>query len=235
MLGQPPGGALGQGGCRGAGKDAEASLQWEQASVAWFEVFVEVTPEADGAEEGSDGVGGGVASAIALAVVAQAVGQGFGFEVIEGPVAKVEADVAEEFLEAEFQVACGGGGDGLCPEVLEETCDLLEVGQEASGQGEQGSGAGGCQQEGEQGRVRHGGVLSRGVWSVVTNPRFLGKTPPFKQKALAQRESSGVYGARKGRFPRKTQGTDRSHPHGPQRGRPARGAAVGERSSTRPT
>jgi len=51
------------------------------------------------------------------------------------------------------------------------------------------SGKGGCQEEGEQGRVRHGGVLSRGVWAVALNPRFLGKTPPFKQKTVAQLES----------------------------------------------
>jgi hypothetical protein len=76
-----------------------------------------------------------------------------------------------------------GGRDGLCTEVLEEAYDLLEVREEALGQGEEGGGEGCCQQEGEQGRVRHGGVLSRGVWSVVTSPSFLGKTPPFKQKA----------------------------------------------------
>ena len=86
MLGQPPGGALGQGGCRGAGNDAEAPLQREQARVAWFEVFVEVTPEADGAAESSDGVGGGVAAAVALAVVVQAFGQRPRLEVIGGGV-----------------------------------------------------------------------------------------------------------------------------------------------------
>lgn len=179
-MGQPPGGALGQGRCGGAGDDAEAPLQREQARVARLEVFVELAPEADGAAEGSDGVGGGVAAALALAVVVQAFGQGPGLEVIEGPVGEVEADVAEEFLEAEFKVACGGGRDGLCPEAFEEAHDLLEVREEAFGPGEAGSGEGGCQQEGEQGRVRHGGVLSRGVWAVVTNPRFLGKAPPFK-------------------------------------------------------
>jgi hypothetical protein len=105
MLGQPPGGTLGQGGCGGAGDDAEPPLQREQAGVARFEVFVEVTPEPDGAKESRDGVGGRVAPSVALAVVVQAVGQRLGFEVLEGPVGEVEADVAEEFLKAEFKGA----------------------------------------------------------------------------------------------------------------------------------
>ena len=101
-----------------------------------------MTPEADRAEEGSDGIGGGVAAAVALAVVVQAAGQRPGFEVIEAPVSEVEADVAEEFLEAEFQVACGGGRDGLCPEVFEEAGDLLVGREETFGQGEESRGEG---------------------------------------------------------------------------------------------
>jgi hypothetical protein len=185
-LGQPPGSTLGQGGCGGAGDDAQPPLQWEQAGVARLEVFVEVTPEPDGAEEGGDGIGGAFPSAVAFTVVVQAFRPGRVFEVIEGPVGEVEADVAKEFLEAEFKVPCGGGRDRLCAEVFEETCDLLEVREESFGQGQAGRGEGGCQEEGEQVKVCHGGVLSRGVWAVVINSIVLGKTPLFKQKVVVQ-------------------------------------------------
>ena len=101
------------------------------------------------------------------------------------------ASFTQERLEARRKELAtdAGGGDGLPVEVVQQLGELLQVGEEALDEGEQAVGAGACQQEGHQGRVRHGGVLSRGVWSAVANPRFLGKTPPFKQNPQRRRTS----------------------------------------------
>ncbi len=138
ILGEPPGRTLRQRWCGGAGHDPQLPLQREEAGVPWFQIFVEVPAELHGAEQGGDVIGGTVPAAVAFAVRVEACRELLavvGFEVVKGPVAQVESELAELLQELGFKGVCGGGGDGPGTEGTEQVGGLLAVADEFLQQG----------------------------------------------------------------------------------------------------
>jgi len=125
-------------GVAAPGHDPQLLLQREEAGVPWFQIFVEVPAELHGAEQGGDVIGGNGSGSGSVRRQSRGVPELLavvGFEVVKGPVAQVESELAELLQELGFKGVCGGGGDGPGTEGTEQVGGLLAVADEFLQQG----------------------------------------------------------------------------------------------------